>query len=121
MFNITLFIQGINFLIAYWLLSKFLFKPVLDSINLEKEQVLSLNNLILGCRTRLNVSYADKKKLWQAVHKKFSKYTLFCNDLDVIQCADDNGISGLEKVQNLDDSAQKDMTNRLVNKIISME
>jgi hypothetical protein len=121
MFNITLFIQGINFLIAYWLLSRFLFKPVLRSINQEEEQIVFFNKLISSCRMRINTSCADKKKLWRSVHKKFSKYTLFCNNLDVQQCANDNGISDLDKVQNFDLNQQKDMANKLVDKIISME
>lgn len=67
--NITLFLQVINFLISYWFLNKFLFKPVFNFIrqkNLKEKRVVAIidgkEQLLLGLEELKHENLIDFKK-----------------------------------------------------------
>ncbi len=63
-FNITFFIQIINFYITYWFLNNFLFKSVINFIEKEKLKEAELNNAIKEKQNLLlNLEYKKSKEL----------------------------------------------------------
>lgn len=122
MFNITLLIQALNFLIAYWLLSQFFFKPVLNFIRLEAETEHFLNGLVANCHALLRSSYIKRQRLWEKVRSEFGQYTGFSKLIGTKQKACDYGIGDtaeLHPVMNETERAQ--LTQLLINKILGTE
>ena len=74
-FNITFFIQIINFYITYWFLNKFLFKPVINFIKKEKlkEQIVKIE---IENKQKLLSNLEDKKRseLYNFQDKASKKY-----------------------------------------------
>lgn len=120
MLNITLVIQGLNFLFAYWLLSRFFFKPVLLKIKQDEEKEAFLKNLILKSRGLLEDGQRKSNVLWQNMHKKIVKYTGFCSQIDIKQKALDNGISELDMPDKIDAKTVEKLTEKLIDKISSV-
>lgn len=82
MFNLTLFIQGLNFLAAYLLLAKFFFKPVLNVIDEQLNSEKFIVKAIEHCHETLNNADLKRQQLWQDAYGEFHKYIDFDADLD---------------------------------------
>ena len=120
MLNITLVIQGLNFLFAYWLLSRFFFKPILGKIKQDEERVAFLKDLILKSRGLLEDGHKKSNVLWKNMHKKIIKHTGFCSQIDTKQKALDNGISELDMPDKLDVKTVEKLAEKLIDKISSV-
>jgi hypothetical protein len=121
MFNLTLWIQGLNFLIAYLFLARFFFKPVLHVIENQTQSEEALHQSIERCRIVLKEAYLKKKQLWQEACGKFHQYIDFGDYIEFkpkacdLQPLNDN----LEIV--VDVKEQDQLTQILVDKIIDMQ
>src|SRR3990167_6888041 len=82
MFNLTLCIQSFNFLIAYLLLARFFFKPVLNAIEKQVRFEKTLHQSIDHYRHTLKEAYLKKQQLWQEACSKFHGYIDFVDTID---------------------------------------
>lgn len=121
MLNITLFIQVLNFLIAYWILAHFFFKPVLSLIHNESQQAFFLNNSIVNCHEILKNCYVKKQKIWQSASSEFYKYMDFCNLIGRKPRAQDSGLCVGELSSGEGAPLARELAQILVDKIIAME
>jgi hypothetical protein len=121
MFNLTLLIQALNFLIAYWILATFLLKPILNQINATENQNQLIHNLIASGHSVLKDAEFKKKQLWQQTCSQFGSYLNFCKSIGIKPKAINKNLlpTQVEMISDLD--SQKELVNVLVNKIISMQ
>ena len=64
--NITLIVQGINFLIAYGIMRIFLLKPAVQVIQDEEAQQAKLNRVIRQQEQSMIIKGGERQKYWQA-------------------------------------------------------
>ncbi len=69
--NITLVVQAINFFIAYWVMSIFLFKPALQVIEGEQAQQTRLNTIIRQQEQSITIKEDERQKHWQVCRDYF--------------------------------------------------
>lgn len=76
-FNITFFIQIINFFITYWFLNKFMFKPVIKFIKKRKQREKAfINKIKQKEELLLELEKQKKLELYNFQQKVKSKYKL---------------------------------------------
>jgi hypothetical protein len=121
MLNITLFIQVLNFLIAYWFLARFFFKPVLGFIHQESQKELFLNHAVVDCHAILKNCYIKKQQIWQTASSEFHKYLDFCQLIGVKPKAQDRCLSANELSSGENTLLTNELAQTLVDKIIAME
>ncbi len=114
--NFTLILQIFNFLIAYFFLAKFLFKPILKLFNLEKEKLIRLNKSVDLERKRLG----DKEKLaeenWALCKNYFKENFPETKQLSIATKLD---VSSIEQPQELSQKQTKDAINKIISVIKS--
>lgn len=115
--NLTIFVQMINFLISYWFLNKYLFKPALESI---KRKNLEKNNLILEIENEeKNLLIKEKSKneqLIQFQEKVLEKYQVKTDETTLGDIPIELAIDG-NKTENL----VKKATNVIVEKAFNVD
>lgn len=122
MFNITLLIQSFNFLLAYWFLARFFFKPVLNVIQHETHNELVLKNSILNCHAILKDCYFKKQQILQKNRTKFCQYMGFCATIGIKPKAKDKGLPDNDiALEEGGVSRVREAAQILANKIIAME
>ncbi len=82
MFNLTLCIQGLNFLVAYLLLARFFFKPVLNVIEQQMQSEGLVVKAIEHCHETLRAAKFKKKQLWGDAYSDFRQYINFNTDFE---------------------------------------
>jgi len=73
-FNLTLVIQIINFVIAYFLISRYLLKPGLIKLLKKENYIKDLNNNLELRSQKLNLLEQDLGNLINSSNNKFSTY-----------------------------------------------
>lgn len=121
MFNLTLLIQGLNFLIAYWLLSQFFFKPILNCIAQGVNKTNKINSDITHYRQILKDAYLSEKKLWQDTCHSFSKYTEFNYNIGIKPKGSNHSVLSIDVQAEVNEHEQAQLTQVLVNNIMAME
>lgn len=121
MFNITLLVQVLNFLLAYWLLAKFFFKPVLAKISHTVQQEELIAHAINNCHTMLKLAYAKKKQLWADALNEFAAHTQFCKAIGIKPRANCLGVSSVDLIPKMDKSELKQIANDLAHKIMAIK
>lgn len=71
--NFTLVVQACHFLVAWWVLDRFLFRPVVAVIERERAGVNRLEQTIEKGRKQLQDEKEHQKSLWEKSRKKFGK------------------------------------------------
>ena len=73
--NLTYFVQIINFLVGYWFVKNFLFKPMLEKIENETsdqlqaaEKIKILDNLVLINKNKLTENWHNFYKIKQSIN-----------------------------------------------------
>jgi len=69
--NITLIVQGINFLIAYGIMRIFLLKPAVQVIRDEEAQQEKLNSVIRQQEQSMTIKGGERQKYWQVCRDYF--------------------------------------------------
>ena len=67
--DITLFFQIINFLLAYWVLRRFIFVPALKLIHTQERTNHLLNDKVATARVDLENNLEQKNKRWSFIKK----------------------------------------------------
>jgi len=65
MVNGTLIVQVCNFLIVYFVLKKFLFRPAVDAIVHDKQEVHILYKTLDSCEDRITKTMIEKQDKWK--------------------------------------------------------
>lgn len=117
MFNVTLGVQACHFLITYWFLARFFFKPVLQQLNIESQERERLVRLIDKSRSLLRQGQIDQRRLWHDFHEQFRHQMAFCANLKTRSVPKDAGIVDLPVI--VDPSAEqvRSVADRLMQKI----
>ncbi|HZW61696.1 MAG TPA: hypothetical protein VFF04_05725 [Candidatus Babeliales bacterium] len=71
MLNSTLIVQGINFLIAYILLRKLLFRPAVSLVMQEQSHISSLESSIDSRKAAIAEQEQEKLRRWKAFQQLF--------------------------------------------------
>ncbi len=121
MFNLTLLIQGLNFLIAYWLLARFFFKPILNRIAQSVNKTNQINSEIAHYHQMLKVAYLSEQQLWLDTCHNFSKYTEFNHNIGIKPKASNRSVLSVDVQAEVDAHEQAQLTQVLVNNIMTME
>jgi hypothetical protein len=121
MFNITLLIQVLNFLLAYWLLARFFFKPVLAKISHDAQQEEQLVHAINSCHVMLKIAYNKKKQLWSDALSEFDAYTQFCQVIGIKPKAQSLGVSSVDLPPKMGEYERKQIAHDLAHKIMDMK
>lgn len=119
MFNLTLCVQGLNFLIAYLVLAEFFFKPVLNVIEKQVSTEVALHNSIERCRNLLKAAYLKKQQLWLAACSQFHQYMDFSDAIQIKSKACDLQLLGDNLETNIDLKQRDQLTQILIDKIIT--
>ncbi|MFT6765929.1 MAG: hypothetical protein ACJAZS_000825 [Alteromonas naphthalenivorans] len=72
-FNATFFIQIIHFLFAWWVLRRFLFRPVVSTIQHEKGAEKRLSNSIVAEQSLLKKAQIEQHRQWSWYQQQFKK------------------------------------------------
>ena len=72
--NCTIFIQCINFGIAYVILSRLIFKPILECILEEREKRETLRRAIISSQEMIKHLEAKRASAWKYAQKHFGTY-----------------------------------------------
>lgn len=119
MFNLTLLIQSLNFLIAYWLLARFFFKPVLAKIKQEVEHEQNLQKKLKHCLLKLKAGGVSKKQIWRETELEFGKYTKFNTHCYLKPQAQSHNLLETDLQAELDGVSKDEVVKLLVHKIIT--
>ncbi len=71
--NMTLVVQGINFLVAFWFLSRFLLKPLVVLIEKKRIEKEAKRRCILGLEESIKQQVEYKVEQWRNFQKDFLK------------------------------------------------
>lgn len=71
--NLTLVVQMINFLMAYYFISKVLLRPAYEAIKSDENKTRQLHGLIEAEQERLDEKNDYKKRRWQMCQNYFYK------------------------------------------------
>lgn len=82
--NSTVFVQVINFLIAWWVLSKFLFKPVVEVILKERKEKQALQTGLAKQKKVLEGIQQQQKEEWKGYLARFKKHLPLLQDQVVV-------------------------------------
>lgn len=69
--NCTLFVQGLNFGIAYIILSRLIFKPVLEAILEERAKREAMREAIVASQASIETLEAKRTADWKYAQKRF--------------------------------------------------
>lgn len=69
--NATLFVQAINFVIVYWMLRLFLFKPIVTIIEHEKSQENAMLDIIDQQKKSLEIQEKERQRYWYTCQEYF--------------------------------------------------
>jgi hypothetical protein len=72
--NGTLLVQAFNFMITYWMLRIFLFKPIIDIIEHEKKQENSMLDSIDQQIKSLEIQEKERQRHWYICQEYFKKH-----------------------------------------------
>lgn len=72
-FNATFFVQILNFLLAWWLLRKFLFRPLVSAIQHERAANTRLNNTVATEKELLEKACKEQNRQWSWYQQQFKK------------------------------------------------
>lgn len=102
--NCTLLFQILNFLLTYWVLSRFVFKPALERIEKNKQKKAGFEQSLIAQETALKNKH---KELHTALHnfqqrakKEFAppkKETPFVSEIQVTYSVDNDEVEALVK------------------------
>ena len=73
-FNATLIVQAFNFLIVYWMLKTFLFKPAVAIIEHEQSQYDSLLTIIEQQKKSLEIQEKERRHHWYTCQEYFNQH-----------------------------------------------
>ncbi len=112
--NLTLGVQIFNFLVAYWFLAKFLFKPALSVLNDGLLEKVDLENAISQEEELLLQKQHLKKQELLKVHNYFknSKPEVALSGVFSVP-----GESGIEKFSGITDEQRKELVGQIVSTI----
>ena len=68
--NITLFIQMVQFLTAYWFLHRYIFVPAYKIVYKEDHAIKSLEEEIVVLQSSMNDRELENKKEWSSIQNK---------------------------------------------------
>jgi len=71
--NFTIFVQAINFFVAWFILNRLLFKPAIKFLKGEELKEKSLSDNIHTKQTELDSKREEKQKTWEKYQAYFSK------------------------------------------------
>ena len=72
--NATILVQAFNFIIVYWMLRLFLFKPVISIIEHEKSQQIAMIDLIDQQQKSLEIQEKERLRHWYTCQEYFNKH-----------------------------------------------
>jgi hypothetical protein len=72
--NGTLLVQAFNFMIVYWMLRIFLFKPVISIIEHEKKQENSMLDIIDQQMKSLEIQEKERRRHWYVCQEYFKTH-----------------------------------------------
>jgi len=72
--NATIFVQAFNFIIVYWMLRLFLFKPVISIIQHEKAQEKAMTDIIEQQQKSLEIQEKERLRHWYICQEYFNTH-----------------------------------------------
>lgn len=72
--NATIFVQVFNFMIVYWMLRFFLFKPVIGIIEHEKSQENTMVDIINQQKKSLEIQEKERQRHWYICQEYFNTH-----------------------------------------------
>jgi hypothetical protein len=72
--NATIFAQAFNFIIVYWMLRFFLFKPVIGIIEHEKMQENAMIDIIDQQKKSLEIQEKERQRHWSICQEYFNTH-----------------------------------------------
>lgn len=109
--NLTLLVQIFNFLVAYYLLSKFLLKPALNIIYEDINYKSSLRMAIVEEEEKLKKKELHKKEQWRKCQYFFKQNK---PEVDLELVAKETDTSSIKSPIELNDNERKQLVNDLV-------
>jgi len=70
--NATIVVQAVNFFIVYWMLRRFLFKPVVAIIEHEEAQEIAMLDIIDQQQKSLEIQEKERQRHWYICQEYFT-------------------------------------------------
>ena len=121
MLNITLFIQIFNFLITYWFLARFFFKPILKFVQNEEQKKLLLDKSIINYHAAIQDHGLQRQQIRQSASYDFHKYVDFCTQIYIKPKAIDHGLKECELQSEQNKQIIDNLAQVQEKKIVAME
>ena len=121
MLNVTLGLQAGHFLIVYWFLSRYFFKPILQQLELEDQEQARLVILINKSRELLREGLVSQEEHWSILRRQFGQQMAFCANLKMRPMVRDANILDLPGAINPGDDQIGQVADRLIQKINGRE
>lgn len=71
--NCTLLVQCLNFGVAYFILTRFVFKPVLEAIFEERSKRDAMQKAIIASQAKIEALQVKRDAHWKLAQKEFAK------------------------------------------------